>query len=130
MGMLLLELPYQGNEDRCHKELAASDGDRPCQFLSRRNFLLRLGQKLFHFLCAAAEEDALARQCDPSARALEKTHTKLRLQLGQLTGKRRLRHVETLRCLCDISLSGGRQKIMNHTHVHDFLLPVKGRLDN
>lgn len=51
-------------------------------------------------------------------------------QLGQLTGKRRLRHVETLRCLCDISLSGGRQKIMNHTHVHDFLLPVKGRLDN
>ena len=66
-------------------------------------------------------------QSDRRTVAVQKRHTDLRLQTGQILGQRRLRYPEYLSGLSDIPRFGDRDKIRNTTQrhtSHGFLLKI------
>ena len=79
---------------------------------------LRLVRQLHDLLGAAAQQHPVLRQHHPVLTAAKQFDAQLLLQLHQLAGEGRLRHMEQRRRFCDILLPCHSEKIAQDTQFH------------
>ena len=107
-----------GEKRHCHR-LAAANGDLAGQFRLRMlQFPFGLVGQLHDLLRAPAQEHPVIRQHNAVLATSEKLHAQLRLQLHQLAGERRLRHMEQRRRLRDILLPRHGEKVTQNSQFH------------